>query len=61
MAADGKGRRIRTTKIKYVVSIPGSVPADLEQKISDAHVRALLAAKPRKFPDQPKENSSDGG
>lgn len=61
MATGGKGRRRRATKIKYVVSIPGSVPADLEQKISDAHARVLLAAKPWKFSDQPKEKSSDGG
>jgi hypothetical protein len=43
MAAKGKQRRRRATKIKYVVSITDSVPSDLEEKVSDAHARAILA------------------
>jgi hypothetical protein len=45
MAAKGKHRRTRAAKIKYVVSTSGSAPADLEEKISDAHALALLAER----------------
>jgi hypothetical protein len=59
MAAKGKKRKRRATKIKYVVSIPGPVPTDLGQKISDAHARALRAEQLRAPVDHMKEKLSD--
>jgi hypothetical protein len=43
--------RGQKNKIEYMVSTRGSVPEDLEQRISDAHARALLATSARQSPN----------
>ena len=59
MGTPGKKSPRRVQRIEYVVSVRGSIPADLEKKVSDAHARALIAAGPLPASGQRKEKPAD--
>ncbi len=59
MGTPGKKSPRRVQRIEYVVSVRGSIPADLEKKVSDAHARALIAAGHLPASGQRKENPAD--
>ncbi len=59
MGIPGKKSPRRVQRIEYVVSVRGSIPADLEKKVSDAHARALIARVPLAVSGQREENPAD--